>query len=144
MNVDYKQKVTARESLSDWLSNFEWSIWFTGTFREDLNVKDPFKCKRYFNRYLSRIEKKGRGLDYFMAIEQFHHSDFMHVHALINKVENVNLHELWKMWFERYGRAVVEVYDKKQGANHYITKYVVKGFYDWDLRIKKEENYKLI
>lgn len=130
-----------RDELSGWLQGFPWDFWFTGTFRSEMNVKDTFRAKKYFNSFIKDIERTGVPIvDYFMAVERFKDGEFTHVHALLNKVRSLRYLDVWEKWFKRYGRALVEGYDPKLGAAHYLTKYVVKELCDWDLRIMKPKS----
>ncbi len=127
-----------RDELSGWLQSFPWDFWFTGTFRPEMNVKDTYRAKKYFESFVREIKKVTTGVDYFMAVERFKDGEFTHIHALLNGVKDLRYLEVWEKWFKRYGRALVEGYDPKKGAAHYLTKYVVKELCDWDIFIRKE------
>lgn len=77
-----------------------------------------------------------REIEYFLAVERFHHGDFTHCHALINGVDGLTYRQVGETWRKRYGREQVERYDQGKGANYYLTKYVVKDVCDWDLYVR--------
>jgi hypothetical protein len=45
----------------------------------------------------------------------------------------------WEKWFNRYGRALIEIYDEKKGGNYYLSKYITKELCDWDIENPKRK-----
>ena len=56
--------------------------------------------------------QKGRGVDHF--------------HALMAGVSDLRRKDAWAWWFENYGIARIEPYNRNLGAGHYLCKYVTK------------------
>jgi len=111
-----------------------------------MTIDTTEKARKCFDRYVKNIggKSKGRNIDYFMAVEWNKAKEFTHVHAMLNGVKDHDLRQLWEKWFNPYGRATVERYEKGKGANHYLTKYCLKELCDWDIRIKTERQLKMI
>ncbi|MCX6159732.1 MAG: hypothetical protein NTV87_00140 [Ignavibacteriae bacterium] len=123
-------------SLARYLNQFEWDAWQTGTFRIDQRSTDTINTKIKYKRFVSKIEEiLGTGIDYFMAIERFKSGYDTHVHSLMRGLKEIPHDVVWALWFEKYGRNVVQEYDPALGANHYVTKYVSKSLCDWDICI---------
>lgn len=53
-----------------------------------------------------------------------------HFHALIGGVADLRRDEAWGWWFQRYGIAKIEPYDRSMGAGFYLCKYVTKELGD--------------
>jgi hypothetical protein len=62
---------------------------------------------------------------------------YLHTHGLLMGLEGVTNDELFKKWSEKYGRCKVYDYDPEKTAAYYMTKYVLKDLYDWQIRISK-------
>lgn len=134
-----------RESLAGWVDQFDWQMWFTGTFKPDKSYRDAIKTKRAFERFIRDLsDNYGKhNIEYFMAVERFKHGDFTHVHALINDLEGLSYRNVGETWRSRFGICQVEGYEPGKGANYYLTKYVCKSICDWDLHIDKRKSEKL-
>jgi len=101
------------------------------------------KTKSYFRSWISKdvqphvAEKVG----YFMAVERFKHGYNTHIHSVIrvgkeNSIfgeKNIYIYPFWQKWFERYGRARIEIYDERKGARYYLSKYITKEICDWEI-----------
>lgn len=125
--------------MAVWVNGYSWTIWLTGTFRPEMRYRDTINTKRAFVRYINFLsEKYGKhSIQYFMAVERFKSGFDTHVHALLMGVDGLRYREIGEAWRGMYGREQVEGYDKKLGADYYITKYVTKSLCDWDFLIKK-------
>lgn len=53
-----------------------------------------------------------------------------HFHGLIGGVRDLRRDEAWSWWFQRYGIARIEPYDRSLGAGFYLCKYVTKELGD--------------
>lgn len=136
-----------RESLAEWVDQFDWQFYFTGTFPEDKSYRDTIKTKRAFEHYIEdlRVNFGKKHIEYFMAVERFKHGGFTHVHALLNGCSGLTYRQIGETWRARFkGREKVESYIKDKGANFYLTKYVCKSVCDWDLHIDKRKSHALI
>ena len=110
----------------------------------EIGTKDPFTAKKRFFKYIEkvRIEYALPNIDHFLAIEP-HKTGLYHCHALLNGLAGVPDDALWELWFNKYGRNTVEIYDPKLGAHHYLTKYIVKDVCDWDIKVRKSSQLNL-
>lgn len=144
MNYDLNLKL--RNSMADWVNQFDWEIWMTGTFLPDQAYRDTIKTKKAFTRFIGDLtdDFNKTDIEYFLAIERFHNSDDCHCHALLNGLEGLSYKQIGETWRDRFGREKVEGYQKDKGANYYLTKYCVKDLCDWDLRINKTKSHKLM
>ena len=144
---DFTSVKKMRNEMSKWLDGYHWDVWFTGTFKPEMALKDTITTKKCFDRFLADLKKEhhvNKGMDFFIAVERFKHGEYTHIHALLNGVGGLTNKDIWQTWFKRYGRAVVEDYNRKEGAAHYVTKYVTKSICDWDLSIRPwDGNYRL-
>ena len=134
-----------RDTLAEWVDQFDWQFWFTGTFKPDQSYRDTIKTKRAFNRFIDKIGKEydKHNIEYFLAVERFKSGDFTHCHALINGLDGLRYKQIGETWRGLFGREKVEGYQKDKGANFYLTKYVTKELCDWDLKIDKRKSYYL-
>ena len=141
--MDYQK---TRKVWAEWVDQYDWQFWFTGTFPPDKPYRDTIKTKRAFERYIKNLSDKfgKKHIEYFMAVERFKHGDFTHVHALMNGLDGLSYQQIGETWRDLYsGREKVEGYIKDKGANYYLTKYVTKDLCDWDLHIDKRKSHAL-
>jgi len=131
----------AIQALGDWLHRFPWEMVGTGTF--NIPVNDEIRAKRNFTIFANDLKKVAVDLEYFVAVERFSIGEECHIHCLLMGVSHLKYHDVWEIWFKRYGRALFEKYDPKQGASWYIAKYVTKAVNDWDVYIKKYRHPKI-
>ena len=146
LQINYNDNLKLRNSMADWVNQFDWEIWMTGTFLPDQAYRDTIKTKKAFTRFIGDLTDNFNKTDieYFLAIERFHNSDDCHCHTLLNGLEGLTYRQIGETWRDRFGREKVERYQKDLGANYYLTKYVTKELCDWDLRINKTKSHKLI
>lgn len=131
---------------TDWLSTFHWDHFATLTFREP---RSEASARRAFEGYVRSVRSltHGGSVGYFVGYE---YGTFgrLHLHALMRTSspqpdlftsrcsrasEALPSETLWKVWWERYGRATVSDYDPKRGAAGYVSKYVTKALAYYDL-----------
>lgn len=134
-----------RKELAEWWTKFDWEIWFTGTFKQEMSYRDTIKTKRAFERVLHDVSDKFNvhNIEYALAVERFQCGNFTHVHSLVNGLYGMRYVDFADAWRNRFGRCRVEGYDKEKGAAYYLTKYVTKELCDWDLHIDKRKSYLL-
>jgi hypothetical protein len=53
-----------------------------------------------------------------------------HFHALIGGVADLRRDEAWAWWFDKFGIARIEPYNRELGAGYYLCKYVTKELGD--------------
>lgn len=135
------------QTWTDWLSTFHWDHFATLTFAEP---RSEASARRAFAQYTRSLSSAHPGLDlgYFCGYE---YGTFgrLHLHALLRTSQDqwdfglrtvpcpqtiLPNEVLWHYWYERYGRAKVETYDRRRGAAGYVSKYVTKrlAYYDLD------------
>lgn len=134
-----------RNTLAEWVQQFGWQFFFTGTFKPDRSYRDTIKTKRAVERWIFSLGKlyDKHNIEYFLAVERFKHGDFTHIHMLINGLDGLTFSQIGESWRILYGREKVEEYDQERGANFYLTKYVTKELCDWDLKIDKRKSHYL-
>lgn len=139
---------------TDWLSSYHWDHFATFTFAEPRS--EP-SARRAFASYVRSVRQLtyGGSVGYFVGYE---YGTFgrLHLHALMRtSAPQTRLgpggrscassalpsSALWEVWFERFGRAKVEDYDRKRGAAGYVSKYVTKAlaYYDIDKMVPERE-----
>lgn len=142
--MDYKK---TREVLAEWVDQYDWQFYFTGTFPPDRAYRDTIKTKKAFGHFIGDLRNNfgKKHIEYFLAVERFKHGDFTHVHALLNGLDGCTYSDIGGTWRTRFnGREKIEGYIKDKGANYYLTKYVCKSICDWDLHIDKRKSHALI
>ena len=131
-----------RVAYADFLSQFKWAWFFTGTFGYRARTPAVWRC---WHRYLQRIRKSMKGpvdrneygdipddayedveLASFAVMERGKLRGTPHLHAFVAGVEDLPRAYWWKDWFDRTGRAELLPYDPTRGAAYYLTKYVLK------------------
>ena len=135
------------QTWTDWLSTFHWDHFATLTFAEP---RSEASAKRAFAKYVRCLcgLTYGGSVGYFCGYE---YGTFgrLHLHALMrtstpqpelgpggvpcaSKALPCGL--VWRAWFDSFGRAKVETYDRRRGAAGYVSKYVTKrlAYYDLD------------
>lgn len=124
-----------RTAWADWLGRYPWEAWGTLTFK----WPDPTEAQldRAFARFVRYI---GRSWDrppcYFLGHE-VGRGGRAHLHCLLGGFSpTLQRTEMWRWWFDRFGRCEVRGYDPEKGAAAYVSKYITKelGHYDVDLR----------
>jgi len=135
-----------RTELVSFVDQFEFQMWFTGTFKPNRSYRDTIKTKKAFGKFIGDLRNNfhKEHIEFFLAVERFKHGDFTHVHALINGVEGLTYNQVSETWRDRFGRCRTEGYQKDKGVAFYLTKYILKDLCDWDLHIDKRKSHKLI
>ena len=136
-----------RDSWTKWLSSFHWDHFATLTFAEP---RSEASARRAFNSYVRALHRltHGGSVGYFCGYE---YGTFgrLHLHALLRSASPQTVlapggcarassalptNQVWRAWYDSFGRAKVVRYDRKRGAAGYVSKYVTKrlAFYDID------------
>ncbi len=143
----YSEKSERQKYWIELISRYEYDLFVTLTFREDTEfglVKLRFEKwidslnKKLFRR---RYKQRGRGIRYAVVYETQKRGT-LHIHALLGADGLSELYweymaELWKCNGQQKngtllnrivnGHAVIDTYDPKKGAIHYMTKSIYKG-----------------
>jgi hypothetical protein len=135
--MEYLQALRIREALVEMLARHEWRYFITITFAQ--GTMSPYTAKNRYYKYLHEVrsEAKSKSVNFFVGVEP-HKTGFYHLHILLGEIENICKFCLWVKAFQMYGRSTVSDYDQTKGAAFYLTKYVTKGYADWDMWIKKK------
>ena len=138
-------KNAVKEAMGDWLGELAvWEVFSTWTFSSPVTVNGAMHCAR---RHLQAIEKRtGRQPHAFVATEVGARGGLLHLHALLANLGAYSAYcgtrfGRWDVWGRRccqvhaWHRGIARVfpYDAELGARHYVSKYVVKDFGEWEL-----------
>lgn len=130
-----------RSEMSSWLESYPWDLFSTYTFSEHFTFKS---AHRAIERHYKRMRKQF-SVDYpfFYVIEPHSHYAVSgtHIHGLIGPPVGEITNSATKMfqdWRDHKGHGAVdfEKYIEEHGAEHYLTKYLVKSEFDssyWDI-----------
>ena len=132
-----------REALASWLNRYHWD-WFC-TLSFNLPVKDTITAKRHFKRWIDKDVQPyvAQSVRYFVCVERFSHWDGCHLHSLVSVGYEDTLYgrmnylilPFWNAWRRGHGAARIVLYEPYRGAIYYLTKYVTKDIYDWDIKL---------
>lgn len=141
----YEQGISPVSALGRWLETFTWEHWGTFTFGEAFGVDGPSleRAEHHFRGWLASHDHRPGA---FYAVERGSRSGRAHVHALLGpgtrglgRAVEPTRTELWRSWFDRFGRAEVLPYGKDRsgrpvsGAEWYLTKYLTKAPLTWGI-----------
>lgn len=121
-----------RQEWCKLLDYYKWTYFLTLTFSD---VPRTFTAQNRAKRFLSYIERTVKHRIAYYVCMEFTKIGTPHFHLLLGNLEGSRYSEWTKWWFTNYGYARFKVYNCKQSAIHYLTKYVVKdnyrsGWYD--------------
>jgi len=124
-----------KEERVNWIQSLApWSVMATGTFRWSASV---WSARRCFEKFMVR---KMPGVSYFYVCERNPCRDGFHVHSLWSDCKGVFRRDVWRDWFDRYGRNLVEPVRKSADVAGYCAKYLVKDVYQgdtwWDVKLQ--------
>ena len=115
-----------------------WDWWATLTFREPpLDIPGWTKIGwgysgKAWDRFVTELGAR-KGLHNVWWVRGREYQTWRgvpHFHGLIGGVQELRRDEAWSWWFERYGIARIEPYDRSLGAGFYLCKYVTKELGD--------------
>lgn len=131
-----RQKYAVNSDYSNWLTPLPWTHWATCTTGYEMTLKSARRAMERYHKYLS----KAGSCTMFWAAEPYDCKDGYHTHALIALPPSLNYKNAIDLWqtasggknLQKWQRIQLETYNPKLGAGHYISKYVTKGFSDFD------------
>jgi len=142
---NYPIPITQNEAWGQFIGKFEPYYWYsTLTFKNEVTqgrAEKQFKrWIRFINEclYGRRYRNKGTGVSWVKAIE-LQRRGVLHFHVLIGgdvwRLRRFTFMDLWREGgysstgkrFQANGFAKIEKYNRKLGARHYLSKYVIKG-----------------
>jgi hypothetical protein len=116
--------------MGDWVHSLApWQVISHMTFAWEASVWSAQRCYEKF------MKREMWGVSYFYALEQNPCRDGYHVHALWCDCKNKSRREIWRTWFERYGRARIEPVNSRDDVADYCAKYVTKDGSWWDVKL---------
>ena len=142
------------DTWTDWLSSFHWDHFATLTFTEP---RSEHSARRAFAKYVRSLDRLtgGGSVGYFCGYE---YGTFgrLHLHALLRTSspqtwlghggrprasKALPTNQVWREWYDTFGRATVARYDRKRGAAGYVSKYVTKrlAYYDIDKMVPERD-----
>lgn len=132
------ENTKVRNQYANWLSNERWDYFFTGTFsKEKENKKEweedwnptPNGARRAAERFFRGFTSKELIV---LFIESGKLYGRVHLHGLLRfrNGQQPSARTIWGRWFNRYGRAKVEVIESKEAVSTYCCKYVTKQMKD--------------
>ncbi len=133
-NENYEQ----REQYANWLSKERWDYFFTGTFTKKKENKKPWEedwnptpnsARRAAQRFFRGFPTKELIV---LFIESGKLYGRVHLHGLLrfHLTKRPSAETIWKRWFNRYGRAKVEIIESREAVSTYCCKYVTKQMKD--------------
>jgi len=140
-------KQQLHNTWTDWLSSFHWDHFATLTFADPRSEHSARTAFTHYIRSLTRLTVGGT-VGYFCGYEYGTYGR-LHLHALLRTStpqtrlgpggrarasSALPTDQVWRQWYDTFGRATVVPYDRKRGAAGYVSKYVTKrlAFYDID------------
>jgi hypothetical protein len=115
--------------MAAWLLETEWMYFFTATFREERSIKAV-------RRSMALFVKDLRPDRFFWATEAGKVTGRNHVHGLLHFEDSAcgiaSAEMIWNYLSKRFGRSNCREIVPGKGAEAYCSKYVIKGFGDWN------------
>ena len=97
--LDHEKKV----AMSDWVHSLApWSVIAHHTFAWEASI---WSAQKSFELFMRRTIPD---VGYFYVIEENPSRDGHHVHALWANCDEVLRRDVWRKWFDRYGRSRIE------------------------------------
>lgn len=116
--------------MGDWVHALApWQVIAHLTFSWEASLDSARRCYEKFMR------QEMWGVSYFYALEQNPGRDGHHVHALWCDCLSKRRRDIWRRWFDRYGRARIEPVNNRNDVADYCAKYVTKEGAWWNLKL---------
>jgi hypothetical protein len=116
--------------MGDWVNMLApWQVIAHMTFAWEASIWSAQRCYEKF------MKRELWGVSYFYALEPNPGRDGYHVHALWCDCQSKSRKEIWRTWFERYGRARIEPINSRDDVADYCAKYVTKGDSWWNVKM---------
>ena len=121
------------EEYAGWeafLRSFEWDLWVTLTFKQDLSHLSMHHAVENFQKWLTAFRVwHHRHPAYLLVVEDHRVRPVPHVHALVGNTGGFSPFRAEALWEVRFGRALVAQYDPSKGAARYLAAKLAKGAY---------------
>jgi len=124
-----KVRRKVHDSWAEWLDEIPWDHYVTLTFRRN---SGPDRARRTFTAWIRCLEQEAEmPLFWFVGFEDGPLNGRLHMHCLVGNTRDLPANYIAKKW--KHGFSRIDLYEKDRGATHYITKYVVKEMFDYDV-----------
>ena len=121
------------EIMADWVHGLApWTVIAHHTFRWEASL---WSARNSFERFMAKTIPD---VSYFYAIEENPSRDGHHVHALWANCDEVLRRDVWRNWFDRYGRSRIEPCRSREDVAGYCAKYVTKEGAWWNLSLDRQ------
>jgi len=128
---------TTKEAWGEYLDRYRWDYFITVTFRFP---RQPHHADSTIREVGKVIEEHTNGR-YFLGTE-LHVNRTLHVHGLLQAPHGADdptarmvADTIWRVFLRRFGRSQVRRVQLNEAVSAYVSKYVVKGFTSWDMRL---------
>ena len=124
--MNYERNYKLQQEYTNWLSSEKWDYFFTGTFRDSYTANSARKAGERFFRKFTNKELV------VLFIESGSLYGEIHLHGLLrfDPFQKPSARLIWSRWFEKYGRAKVEIIKSRKDVASYCCKYVTKEMKD--------------
>ncbi|PKD45284.1 hypothetical protein [Rhodohalobacter barkolensis] len=125
--MNYERNYKLQREYTEWLSKERWDYFFTGTFK--FEGITPNGARRAAERFFRGFPTKELVV---LFIESGSLYGKVHLHGLLRfRIDRKPSAEtIWRGWFDKYGRAKVEVPKSSEDVSSYCCKYVTKEMKD--------------
>lgn len=125
--MNYERNYKLQREYTEWLSEQHWDYFFTGTFK--FESISPNGARRAAERFFRGFPTKELVV---LFIESGSLYGEVHLHGLLRfrYGEKPSAETIWRAWFNKYGRAKVEVPKSGKDVSSYCCKYVTKEMKD--------------
>lgn len=142
--MNRKQREEITETMGEWLGTLApWDVFGTWTFARIVSAPGAMICAK---KYFKWVEKVAEQPIYgFYAAERGGNGGLIHLHGLLGNVKHLAIYcgtrlptgvfgkKCCMVHSWHHGIARVLPYNPALGANHYVSKYIVKDLAEWDL-----------
>lgn len=123
-----------RDAFADWLNGWEWSYFYTVTFRWP---RQPHHSDSTINE-IKRVLLARCGVRRFFLGTELHINRTLHVHGLLGlqgRYSGAVASHVFRESYERWGRSEVLPVRAREAATLYVSKYVSKELTAWWLQV---------
>ncbi len=124
------RQLLQKHAMEDWIRTLKpWEVIAHMTWPWECSMDAAMKCYERFMR------KTLPDVSYFYALEANPGRRGYHVHALLSDTLGVQRKEVWRKWFEKYGRNRIEPIKSSSQVSSYCAKYLCKEASWWNVKV---------